>query len=325
MARKAAGVALAGSLVAALFAMGATAGADDVSAATGAAFGVRLAGPVPIEDTPAVSASVPKGESDATDDILVVPADPLATSFTAHVEANASVKSSIPATLQGTMDGAASGLPKKWNARGYAITEDLGAVTQQIQADVIESEATAACVGEDVVYSTAARIVNLSVAGAAVPVLNATPNQEVFNQLGIRIVFWETNWDPDTGKLAEGGDLVFANAVHITAPGGIDLIVSHSEARATCGAMQAPKPQCDDDKDNDGDGKIDFPADTGCESKKDDNEKDLPQCSDLIDNDGDGKIDFPADPGCDSKQDDDERDASAPAAEPVFRQPAFTG
>jgi uncharacterized repeat protein (TIGR01451 family) len=34
----------------------------------------------------------------------------------------------------------------------------------------------------------------------------------------------------------------------------------------------------------------------------------LPQCSDKKDNDGDGKIDFPNDPGCASPQDDDERD-----------------
>ncbi|HVF05195.1 MAG TPA: hypothetical protein VNA20_10165 [Frankiaceae bacterium] len=34
------------------------------------------------------------------------------------------------------------------------------------------------------------------------------------------------------------------------------------------------KPQCDDGEDNDGDGKIDFPADPGCSSKQDDNEVD---------------------------------------------------
>ena len=35
-----------------------------------------------------------------------------------------------------------------------------------------------------------------------------------------------------------------------------------------------PKKQCEDGKDNDGDGKIDFPADPGCASPKDDNEVD---------------------------------------------------
>jgi len=38
----------------------------------------------------------------------------------------------------------------------------------------------------------------------------------------------------------------------------------------------------------------------------------ISQCSDGIDNDGDGKIDFPADPGCLSPADDDETDPSSP-------------
>ena len=67
-------------------------------------------------------------------------------------------------------------------------------------------------------------------------------------------------------------------------------------------------PQCGDGVDNDGDGKIDFPADPGCSSATDDNETDPPACSDGIDNDGDGKIDFPADPGCSSAADTDETD-----------------
>jgi len=40
------------------------------------------------------------------------------------------------------------------------------------------------------------------------------------------------------------------------------------------------------------------------------------QCSDGIDNDGDGKIDFPSDPGCESSNDDDETDPSAPPPPP---------
>lgn len=56
-------------------------------------------------------------------------------------------------------------------------------------------------------------------------------------------------------------------------------------------------PQCSDAKDNDGDGKIDYPADLGCESPTDNDEKDKPECSDGRDNDNDGKVDK-ADPGC---------------------------
>ncbi len=94
-----------------------------------------------------------------------------------------------------------------------------------------------------------------------------------------------------------------------------------------CGSGSSPpppppgaQPQCSDGKDNDGDGKVDFPADPGCANAQDNDETDplppppgvKPQCSDGKDNDGDGKVDFPADPGCVSPQDHDERDPAPP-------------
>ena len=72
----------------------------------------------------------------------------------------------------------------------------------------------------------------------------------------------------------------------------------------------APLPtQCSDGVDNDNDGKTDFPADLGCESSSDDSEDGpllAPQCADSLDNDGDSKVDYPADPGCESATDDSE-------------------
>jgi hypothetical protein len=63
-----------------------------------------------------------------------------------------------------------------------------------------------------------------------------------------------------------------------------------------------PSPSCDDGLDNDDDGLIDFPADTGCRSGGDPWE--TADCSDGIDNDMDGLIDFDpegdGDPGCSS-------------------------
>ncbi|MDQ4049951.1 MAG: hypothetical protein M3131_11320, partial [Actinomycetota bacterium] len=79
--------------------------------------------------------------------------------------------------------------------------------------------------------------------------------------------------------------------------------------------------QCEDGRDNDGDGRIDFPDDPGCTSPNDDSEadagtagqgggggggRDATECSDGRDNDGDGRIDFPNDPGCTSAADDSE-------------------
>ena len=67
--------------------------------------------------------------------------------------------------------------------------------------------------------------------------------------------------------------------------------------------------QCSDGFDNDGDGLVDYPADPGCESFDDNDERDMIfQCSDGIDNDLDGLVDYPADPGCDSFEDDNEQD-----------------
>lgn len=69
---------------------------------------------------------------------------------------------------------------------------------------------------------------------------------------------------------------------------------------------------CSDGQDNDGDGKVDYPQDPGCNSALEDSEEDecpgerCPQCADGIDNDGDGKTDYPQDDGCKSAGDPQE-------------------
>lgn len=90
--------------------------------------------------------------------------------------------------------------------------------------------------------------------------------------------------------------------------------------------------QCKDGIDNDGDGKVDFPADPGCDNVDDNNEYIfgdvvcvltsptstitslcppigdsgfMPQCNDGVDDDNDNLIDM-ADPGCDSPDDNNE-------------------
>ncbi|HEY4244961.1 MAG TPA: hypothetical protein VGM88_34335 [Kofleriaceae bacterium] len=62
--------------------------------------------------------------------------------------------------------------------------------------------------------------------------------------------------------------------------------------------------ECSDGIDNDGDGKIDYPNDPGCDSPDDGTENLVcpgpmcPQCGDGIDNDADGEIDYPNDINC---------------------------
>jgi hypothetical protein len=69
--------------------------------------------------------------------------------------------------------------------------------------------------------------------------------------------------------------------------------------------------QCANNIDDDGDGRIDFPAEPGCTAPSDNNEADPPimqACSDGMDSDLDGKVDYPNDPGCKSAADTDEAD-----------------
>ena len=214
--------------------------ADPVDSATASAFGVQLSGPVPLGPTPEVESNL--GDELVEDSLIEIPADPVATSFTAHVEADTRATDEIQARLQETISGAAQTAPEAWSARGFAITEDLDAVAGQVTADVIESESTAACINGEVVFGSATRIANLSVGGQAIPILNPEPNQVLLDLGGIRVVFWETNWDPATLGTTDGASTVFTNALHVTLPLNIDLVVSHSAASVTC-AGPGPKPK----------------------------------------------------------------------------------
>lgn len=239
MSRKKKGIALsalATALSMALIAGPLQAFGDPASIARGAAYGVQLNSLVDLGPAPIVQAAIPPGARDHQEDVLVeVPAQPLATSFTARVEGDASAASDLAATLQSVMSAASSNLPTRWNSRGYAIVEDLRALSDALTAEVIESESTVSCVNGQPQFATGSQIVNLSLNGQAIPVLNPEPNQVLFDQLGIRIVMWETNWNPATKGTTDGSDTVFANALHVTDSNtDTDLIVSHSEATASC-------------------------------------------------------------------------------------------
>jgi large repetitive protein len=72
----------------------------------------------------------------------------------------------------------------------------------------------------------------------------------------------------------------------------------------TAGSRTCAKTQCNDGLDNNGDGRMDYPADPGCVNTSDPVEDTVcpgvncPVCSDGLDNDGDTLIDYPADTGC---------------------------
>lgn len=89
-------------------------------------------------------------------------------------------------------------------------------------------------------------------------------------------------------------------------------------------------PRCGDGIDNDGDGRIDYPAEPGCAAADANDEVDdcpagpgCPACSNGADDDGDGLTDMGADSGCNAAGDDVEEDCTlaseglASIAEPV--------
>ena len=73
---------------------------------------------------------------------------------------------------------------------------------------------------------------------------------------------------------------------------------------------------CEDGLDNDGDGRTDYPNDSGCTGRSDDTENPNPACDDRIDNDGDGKTDYPDDPGCRDRFDTSEGGCPPLVADP---------
>ena len=85
---------------------------------------------------------------------------------------------------------------------------------------------------------------------------------------------------------------------------------------------EATTTPCSDGIDNDGDGWTDYPLDPGCSSRADTNEGDEPQCSDRRDNDGDGWIDFPLDPGCENSGDGSENTHVPQCSDRVNNDPA---
>jgi len=74
--------------------------------------------------------------------------------------------------------------------------------------------------------------------------------------------------------------------------------------KGTAGSKTCQLAQCNDNVDNNGNGKKDYPNDPGCDSPSDDTETTVcpgascPVCSDGMDNDGDGQTDYPADTSC---------------------------
>ena len=189
-----------------------------------------------------------------------------------------------------------------------------GATIGTFTADVIQASShSKECKDGTQTQTNTSKVVNLGNAGVTLPPLiptgcgNGTPNTAALIPLLLPAV---CNANDSNGAQAGApygvreGLTTFALAVNNGANALLKATTAAGESRAV------RKAQCSDGTDNDGDGKIDFPADPGCSGPTDDDEADnKTECNDGVDNDGDGKIDFPADPGCSSARDNSEADS----------------
>ena len=205
--------------------------------------------PVPCPDAPALC--------EEHDSESLVDADLLTGTVTAGVinsEAHAfkdpdvSGSAEVAAELDDAMDEhSAIALPDTWNLRGYGSVANFSALGGAITADLIEAESVSGL--RDVggtptsVMASAARVEELFVGGIEIDVpLTMGPNTEIHNAGGIRIIYWETNWDLDDGTTTDGQP-VYVNTLRIisTVPlASFDIIVGR--AVATGATFEAPPP-----------------------------------------------------------------------------------
>jgi len=106
------------------------------------------------------------------------------------------------------------------------------------------------------------------------------------------------------------------HTVHAFATDGQEVTTSPASATPIVGpiasleiVVPAP-PACSNGLDDDGDGRVDHPADRGCASALAADESRA--CDDGIDNDGDGATDHPTDPGCFAAWDGNETESNGP-------------
>ena len=99
------------------------AGAAPAAAATATAYGANasLAGTPVVNKAGLATATLPPGEDDGPNALVLVPAEPVAVSGTAVGVANAHVASDIPSSLEQV----AQAVPGPYNARGAGLIEDL--------------------------------------------------------------------------------------------------------------------------------------------------------------------------------------------------------
>ncbi|MGH3862763.1 choice-of-anchor P family protein [Actinokineospora sp.] len=245
------------------------------------ASGVRVTAPI-INSEPIVSNKPGNPCVDDFDALATVAVPPL-------------VSTGIVVTNTDVSPGGAQG------ANSTAVVNNLvinvGAVV--IRARVLHSEAAATCGPTGPKLTGYSQVAGLSINGTPINVIDQ-PVTIPANPLVVVAINEQT---VTPGKITQ-------RALHVrSALLGVDIAISESIAGFSGNPCQAPKPQCSDTADNDGDGKVDA-TDPGCHTDgnpdnpdsydpNDNDETDVPktQCNDGVDNDDD-KLTDAEDPGC---------------------------
>lgn len=220
--------------------------------AAASAHALELRGLVPLGPMPRVSVTTVPGAQDQT--VVDVPAQPVVRSATLRATAQTTAGPTLAAALPSASLNPLQGGPLPqgetvWNARAYAVTEDLVAVESVpggpalVEARVIQAEMLVACVGTQPVVAAGSRIVDLQVAdqdlggtveGVLNPVLQLAETLPV-----IRVIRNEVGRTPDGG--------FFVNALHVIVAEGTPLeqhiIVSHASiSGSVCAALVVEQP-----------------------------------------------------------------------------------
>jgi len=249
--------------------------AAPAAAATATAYGANtsLAGTPVVNKAGLATATLPPGEDDGPNALVLVPAEPVAVSGTAVGVANAHVASDVPSALEQV----AQAVPGPYNARGVGLIEDLDVLLgvapapgtpdlrqSVVSASLVRGEAVGVCRAGKATYSANSEIVDLNVGGTDVP-LNA-PISGLIDTINMTLEPLAQVANIKRNEVVVTADGATVNALHVTilsATGGapvLDLIVGRAEVR---GLQCAPVAQCSDTQDNDGDGAIDS-QDPGC-------------------------------------------------------------
>ncbi len=199
------------------------------------------------------TATLPPGEDDGPNALVLVPAEPVAVSGTAVGVANAHVASDVPSSLEQVAQAA----PGPYNARGVGLIEDLDVLLgvapapgtpdlrqSVVSASLVRGEAVGVCRAGRAVYSANSEIVDLNVGGTDVP-LNA-PISGLIDTINMTLEPLAQVANIKRNEVVVTSDGAAVNALHVTilsTTGGapvLDLIVGRAEVR---GLQCAPVAQ----------------------------------------------------------------------------------